>query len=559
MTAYENRLVKWYRVRRLSEADDVISIARLARAMLPSEHAPVGFIVDNVGQTGTEKWDLLVRELAPIPGIHLLGAAREEDLFQLETLPALRLVRLTMDDELAESIHRELRARSQTDWIYWQEPYDRSGGLLLEYLHLLTAGDRLTDVIASQILRRRQEARWLELEILAIAGTAGSWGAQVPLIALVEHLNQPDVAVSAALERLVGEHLVRQFEDGAVGGLHRLRSRAIFSSIHEAPPPTAEASISTTIGLLASRNLQMFVEGLLASDPEMADVVLQAAASALGETIDAEQYTAVMQALRGLEFRREIEGWLATLGDEGVPLGMQSLAMEFAMHALDIEKLEKLFDPRLVSGVRRLRSASNIDWGLRRGLISRLPNGHVAECIVAEGRMGIVASLFASLADLDSDSLDLPSLEAIEGSALARALRSATPVELGDVVATARAVSRDFATTVVEVAGGERALLRKLERETPWCRNMEVGEASSGLLDGRTVEGVDPEAPVARFEYRVVSDELQETVHDSTVDLARRVFSIDPLVEVVRAVAIDAREQPYGTAGLEVASGVDPL
>ena len=149
-------------------------LTRLARGLMPTQATPIGFVVDNVGRPGVEAWDELVAECSLIPGVLLVGASREEDLFLVSSLAEIQVVRLSMDEGLAEGIWKELRGRDKTRLPHWIEAFTHSGGLLLEYMHILSAGTRLQDIVADQVRVRRAENRDLELRILSIAGTANA-------------------------------------------------------------------------------------------------------------------------------------------------------------------------------------------------------------------------------------------------------------------------------------------------------------------------------------------------------------------------------------------------
>jgi hypothetical protein len=194
MTAYENRRCRWYRVKHLESRNDVDLLVRHARALMPTDRAPVGFVVDNVGlpSAKAELWDALVAEMTMIPGAVLLGAIREEDLFLIRTAPRLSIVRLQLDAGLAETIFDKLRSGAQTSWANWREPFEHSDRLLLEYLHILTRRDRLRDVVGEQVRTRRREGRDIEIAILTFASTAATWGADVELSALGRVLGASD-------------------------------------------------------------------------------------------------------------------------------------------------------------------------------------------------------------------------------------------------------------------------------------------------------------------------------------------------------------------------------
>src|SRR3546814_18768358 len=77
-----------------------------------------------------------------VPGVVLLGSVREEDVTLIAERARAAEIRADPDDELAERLWRELREAEKTNWAGWREPWKMSDGLLLEYVHILTRGQR---------------------------------------------------------------------------------------------------------------------------------------------------------------------------------------------------------------------------------------------------------------------------------------------------------------------------------------------------------------------------------------------------------------------------------
>jgi energy-coupling factor transporter ATP-binding protein EcfA2 len=143
MAAYASRhFIKWYRIKRLGR-DDVEPILRLAQSMRPSESMPIGFVADNLGRIDREGWDHFVDEALQRPGIVLLGASREEDIFLIRSAFRSHQLHPRLENVLAERMWKELRDSGLTPWLDWREPFEFSRGLLLEYGYLLTTGIRL--------------------------------------------------------------------------------------------------------------------------------------------------------------------------------------------------------------------------------------------------------------------------------------------------------------------------------------------------------------------------------------------------------------------------------
>lgn len=242
--ATTRHVIRWHRVRIATEAQ-VPALVRLARALRGSASAPVGFVFDDVGGDLRPAWDALSRLTPARFGVVMLGSIREEDLFQIETRARVGEVRAEPDDALAERLWTELRDRGATTWAGWREPWSMSGGLMLEYAHILTQGDRMVDVLTTQVDRREREGRHLELSILRVTSFAGAASALVDTTKLARQLGVSDGELNQALRRLVDEHLVREPHDGLVGGMHQLRSKHLLTLTHRTPPPTLEATIAS--------------------------------------------------------------------------------------------------------------------------------------------------------------------------------------------------------------------------------------------------------------------------------------------------------------------------
>lgn len=132
-------------------------------------------------------------------------------------------VRPTMEEDVAERIWRQLSHQNHTTWAGWREPWIQSNGLLLEYTHILTRGERLEIVLGEQIDSRLREARDAELAILRITSLAGAAGAMVDINRLAEVLGLSQNDLSRALRRLIDEHLISEPQNGFLRGLHQLR------------------------------------------------------------------------------------------------------------------------------------------------------------------------------------------------------------------------------------------------------------------------------------------------------------------------------------------------
>lgn len=524
LTAYETRhAVRWYRVRHLHEVD-VAPLVRLVKGLMATT-SPVGFVIDDVGRDDRAGFDHLVDELREMPDALVLGACREEDLFAIRTAYAATQVRLILEEELAERIWRELRARNETKWSEWREPYEKSEHLLLEYSHLLTEGTRLGEVIDAQVERRVREQRALELEILTLIATADAFGAEIDATRLTTALNSNSSVMKGALYRLVNEHLIRERDD-SLGGLHELRSRHVMDSIHKFPPPSKLDSVRRVIDLLDPSSLQVFIVRVLLEDIIADDLVVDGLTARLTRDPDSRVLAAALHALRLAGFRRRANAWREIFDEENVSPSDVWLVTHLASNGGDLD----VFPEPIQRTVRRIQRLGHID--LRSALFVK-----ASECISsALARAPDVTTTAVALTSLAESGVSI----SVDVVAMARLADGATLLELRLLLEAAYSVSANLANGLAETLGGSKVLLARLERELPWVRDAHLGVNNEGRA---TVEA----------EYAYVAESVQPKPHDAVVELARFLAALAPSAEVVVCRAIDASGKPAGFGGVHLA------
>jgi hypothetical protein len=302
-------VVRWFRVKRLA-VESVPLLLRLARTYRASAHAPVGFILDDVGRGLGESWDVLAREVAARPGLLMLGSIREEDLFPLTERARALEFREMGDDELAARIWKELRARDQSGWEGWREPWRQSKGLLLEYVHLLTQSSRFAELLRDQVATRLRENRDDELDILRVASAAGAAGATIEAERLPTVLGRSDGDIARAMRRLLDEHLVREQGPGRIAGLHQLRSRELFRLCHETAPPTLQQTVAAAVRCVPGGEMESFVARILEYEPELEGVVLDAVAARLTEQPDPFLAASALNGFGQAHIASNVTAWL---------------------------------------------------------------------------------------------------------------------------------------------------------------------------------------------------------------------------------------------------------
>lgn len=512
LTAWDSHQeITWYRIQRL-RTNDVIKLVRFARGALPTARTPLGFLVDDLGQPQTEGWDELTRELSSLEHVYLVGACREENLLDVVTAATTTQVRPHLDEPLAVRLYDELRASGATTWGGWREPFEASGGLLLEYGHLLTAGERLRQTIRAQIDERRRAGadREIELEVLRLVATADTFGAEVDAAQLQARMGLSSPTLQRALARLIDEHLIAERRDGMLGGMHALRSRAIQEELHRLPPLRLETTAADVVQLLDPLALQTFLSQFLATETA-AEPALASLATRVISRPDAAALAAALQALRISGFVVTASAWARIMQEEGVaPMHGDLLSSLALLPETEIDMLSE----EIQHAVQRMRAEPVRD--VRSELLAQLGQA----TLVTAFQSASIEEATALLAVL-AGTVATPPASVIADRIPQDDLDSARLV-----LQAANDVSPDLAARIADELGGSEALLNRLENHLPWIRNARCEH------DGDQI--------VAAADYALVAESVQTDTHDQVVELCRLLLALAPEAGVARSRAIDA-------------------
>ena len=523
--------VLWFRVHRISDGD-VPHVVRLLRTYGASAKAPVGLLVDAAGSGDLEGWPRLRQSVAAIPGVLLASTARSEDLLSLGDLADCRTVKVSLDEEAAATIHAGLTRRGATAVPHWREAFEQSHGLTLEFTHLLTQGTRLNDVLADQIANRIREGRALELSILSLVATADRWSASIRLDELEAALSARPAELRVSLARLMEEHLLVE-RDGAVAGIHQIRSRGIVDVIHKIPPPTLEATVTSVLIMLRGPTLSRFVYEVLREMPTLEESVLQTLEDLVHD--DVERLVACLQSLELLDFYRQASAWTEIADRHDIPPAHLSLVLRFAILGIEFPEI---FPDQFRNTTAEMASLPERS-STRDALLGKV------------GLEGIVQKL-ATVTDTDEclrllravsrTSVDWKPLLAVlqPGSPLVDTLESCPLTAFGDCVSSARDVSLDLARAFVDAVGGTEAVLKRFCAGDPWIQKLEIASVEGELVG------------VARFLYLTESE--KGDARERAVETGRQLLRTLPDISRVDVKAIlpggRALEVDGGSSGL---------
>ena len=248
--------VQVIRVHRVETDHDVAELVRHVQLLEPSDARSVVVCCDDLGRPRTRAWSLAARRLLALPGVVLLGAVRQEDF----TAELLRhggvLVELRLDDEEATTIASHLAHVGIDLRLEILEAVRLADGQLMEFISLLTTGQRLRSVLADQVESLVHASDPTAVRIARLVCASHVIGVFLDASHLGDAVD-PDHqgSVSRALRRLQDEHIITTENESAWRGLHQRRSEVLTELLHETPPPTRTATLADVLTILHSTAL----------------------------------------------------------------------------------------------------------------------------------------------------------------------------------------------------------------------------------------------------------------------------------------------------------------
>ncbi len=554
LAAHEARHITWYQIHRLG-TEDVEPITRLAQAAGAGRFGPVGFVVDGVGTGMLAAWDELHRRVRTIPGMLLLGSVREEDTIQLATLPDTVVVRPILDEDLAARIHDKLVTGGLTSLPHWQEAFEASGGLTLEYTHLLTSGRRLDEVITDQVEARVREGRSIELAVLALVCSADRWGVPLASEQVRTLIGVPDIDLRLVLDRLVREHML-VIDGETIIGLHRLRSQAASVAVHRTPPPTLSGTLAKLISAVDAVALPTLIGRAATDEPSLCGhIAEQLHARTAGS--DTAATAAALSAARLADHTVTARRIVDTLEKHSVPLPHQPLAIDLSLLGQEVSSMLSLpLLPQITAAVEENVRAAQCHEALADTVLDELLDRFEADHIVSLLGAANVQQAAELLDPLAGTGLTL-TVDA--GSHLARALATATLTDLADLIEAATAVSLATGLTVLEAAGGEHRIVELLA-ESDWTvlhlDVVEIDESPGQEAEG-SGDGADGEPKPGRAldgTLIFVSDQVTPDARDRIVSVAKLGLRCLPTVAKADLRTVLAGGAPYAIGDFEPAS-----
>lgn len=519
--------IRWFRIRTATEGD-VPTLLRLAVAHRASEHAPIGFILDDVGRARAGLWDELASEAMTRPGIFLLGSLRQEDMFLVERRTLTADLYEPPTDELAKRLWRALKDRSQTEQPGWREPWREADGLLLEYAYLLTQGRRLEGVLREQVERRIREGRTTELAILRVATIVGRTGGRTDLSRLQSVIDLPSRDISIALRRLIDEHLLQETSNGTLSSLHQIRGNALATITHEVPPPTLAETVRFASMAVCREDIESFIARSVSFAVDVTDHLVAGAINRWRAEADLQLFSSILRGFSTGDIGRTVNLWVAGLDDLDLPKTQITQALTFAIAETPPflpEKLSHHFE-----AASRFKKVPHID---HRAVLLDVLGAEVAALLTPACSWLDVVDLLTACIGLVPPEPILDALRALQPE-----FDKMRIVEAVDLLEAIRTHSPDLAAAWVTNAG-QASLLERMTLGAPWRSAVEVRREPEGLA----VAG----------ELFHISDAVQSDLHDEVVEMCRQALALVPTSDLAIFRAIDPDGDETGI-GIPIAS-----
>ncbi len=269
------------RVERLVDARDTALLARHVRLLRPTRTSPILVVADNLGRPEMAAWPSAASALRELPEVLLLGAARSEDFTPTLLVGATRVVEPWLRMEVAQLLSERMTRQGITTKMTPEEAFERSEGLLMEFVALLSTGQRLRQVLGAQVEALKDPKRHVQREAARLVTTAHTLGLSLHADRLAAALAAPRGAgavapVGDALGVLRDEHIVVR-EGDRWRGLHELRSTTLVELLHQNPPPRLGDTLSRLAAVIdpvhAGWMIRRVAERFPTSVPDVADAL----------------------------------------------------------------------------------------------------------------------------------------------------------------------------------------------------------------------------------------------------------------------------------------------
>ncbi len=518
--------IRWFQIANTASTDSVSSVIDFVKSRKPRRVAEIGIIIDDVRSYKSDMWDILSSELLSIPNTYLLGSIRNEDKSLIRNRAETKFISLSLSESLAQTIWEKLSKLKLTKHPHWREAFVNSNELMLEYIHILTQGTRLPEILENQVQERFLDNRYDEIKILRIASSVCRYGGEVDVKKLVSYLGGKKEEISKALSRLIDEHLISQKEPGVIGELHSLRTEEICKHTHDNLTSNFHDTLINSISVVTSQSLQRVIQSVYAFEgTTFQNHFLESLSQIIeNDSTNMPTWISIFSGLGLATLEVQVSTFISLLQKHNVKPSNWSLASMFKDPSIDLNLPGISDSPDFMAVADAVEEFRNEEFSdLRTACFELLPG----ELVFPKGDDVIEMTHFlASLSPIGgqksfniTNKLDYSELE------------SANIKHIGNLLSVAYYLDVSLADGLVNHFGGEEELLQMFYEQIPWVSRPVL---DSNGLHGRTV----------RSDLFFLGEEVQGDIHDMVCDVCELLINLSPKFDAAACDAVD----PQGNA-----------
>ncbi|QNG35324.1 hypothetical protein F1C76_00710 [Geodermatophilaceae bacterium NBWT11] len=545
------------RVKRVQDEDDARALSRHVHLLRPNGISPVVVVADDLGRPHMTDWPRAAQLLREIPSALLLGAARAEDFSPNLLVGATRVIEPTLDPLLADALAARLREQDIALRMEPEEAFDRSEGLLMEYVALLTTGQRLRQVLATQVIALQDPSRRTQREAARLVTTAHTLGLTLRADSLgsvlAEGPGMGQVAeVGDALGVLRDEHIATRDGD-TWRGLHELRSKTISELLHENPPPRVGSTLARVAALIDPAYAGWMLRRVAESHADcVAEVVTDLAKSLETAGASAGELAAFLEGAERADNALYVSATLPILERQRPP-------------HLPIDQLAFLIYPQRNQGLGFDEiGVTQFDQAVRRikHLAEQLPLRHDYANTLRAACSALEIESFRNIVD-NAEPLDVvrvleaghPHLHVPADLVRALIARSSAPSDPWTATAWSRLIAACAAhlspSETMEILGSPSARVRTICAADPSILDATVDEAAASVSVTRLLpSNLEEERPLL-LPWDIPKADTHDALNESTVACIARLKDACPELQRFEIATVTASGDPYRLRDIE--------
>ncbi|MCG7635817.1 MULTISPECIES: hypothetical protein [unclassified Alteromonas] len=522
---------RWFELAPRATIDDVEAILSFIQSRKPSSKSPIAIAMDEINSENIQVWNYLAIEVKKRHHLLLLGSVRSEDSYLVESKSNICIFSHGLTEGVAQKVWKQLNRRGQTSWEYWREPFDVSKGLLLEYVHVLTQGQRLSDVIKEQVETREKEERYDELAVLRISSAASALGGEIDTDNLLKVTGLSRETLSKSLKRLLNEHLVFEIRPGVLGGLHQLRSLELFEASHDQLVFKSDDSIWKSLQALTHDSIATFVLRMLVDHQEQdKSQILRKLALALEDNKTPKFWEGILNGLGFYSCELIASDLIEVLQKHQVRKSVWLAVSMFAIAGIQPPELSKSVHWEVVlQALEEFKSLEHVDY--RKYCLESLPTKGVLPHL--EGAVEAIdfLSSLCPIGNVEPASISVH-IQKPEGDIFSE--------DIIKLLSVMYAISPESARDLAVSLEGENKLIESYGLWNPWLSNPVI--ETNGKY-GKTVCA----------DYYVVDEDTQGDIHEQVVIHCKKLLALCPSAAAVAVKATFPNGVLYEVGGYPIA------